>query len=205
MKLVWLGFVFVAVLGVASGSSLRKDGLLNHLWEKFKKSHGKTYLSGEHEQERFAIFQQNIEMIEKHNNEYSMGMHTYTLGVNPFADWTPDEFREHMLGTRYNKTARGQSSGTFMRLPKNVGVPDAVDWREQGAVTPVKNQGQCGSCWAFSTTGSVEGAHFRLTNSLVSLSEQQLVDCSSKFDNHGCNGGLMVILSAQRKLSKKCD
>jgi len=139
---------------------------------------------------RFGIFQQNIELIEKHNNEYAMGMHTYTLGINPFADWTPEEFKAKMLGTFYNKT-RTPSSGTFMRLPKNIQTPDLVDWRKEGAVTDVKNQGQCGSCWAFSTTGSVEGANFRLTNKLVSLSEQQLVDCSSKYDNHGCNGGLM--------------
>jgi cathepsin L len=164
-----------------------------HLWNKFKKSHGKTYLSEEHESYRFQIFKKNLDTIEKHNNEYSMGMHTYTLGVNSFADWTFDEFRAALFGTKYNATssAKRASSGTFVRLPSHVKVPDAVDWREQGAVTPVKNQGQCGSCWAFSTTGSLEGAHFRATGKLVSLSEQQLVDCSGKFHNQGCNGGLM--------------
>lgn len=184
--------MFLALIFQINGSALRKDGLLEHLWDKFKKSHSKSYLSSEHEQERFSIFEKNIELIEKHNNEYSMGLHTFTLGVNPFTDWTIDEFKEHMLGTKYNKTRKGLSSGLFVRLPQKVQVPDELDWRKEGAVTEVKNQGQCGSCWAFSTTGAIEGAHFRATNQLVSLSEQQLVDCAGKYDNHGCNGGLMV-------------
>jgi cathepsin L len=121
-----------------------------------------------------------------------MGMHTYTLGMNEFADWTIEEFKNKILGTRRNKTAsKTGSSGTFFGLPKHMKAADSVDWREQGAVTPIKNQGQCGSCWAFSTTGSLEGAHFRATGQLVSLSEQQLVDCSGKYNNEGCNGGLM--------------
>lgn len=188
-NLVGLVLVMAAMLEMSTAVSIR-DSFIHNLWNSFKKSHRKEYLNDEHEQYRFEVFKTNVENIEKHNSEYAMGMHSYSLGVNVFADWTVAEFRHHMFGTRYGN-ATSKSSGKFMRLPSGVQIPDTVDWRKEGAVTPVKNQGQCGSCWAFSTTGSLEGAHFRQSGKLVSLSEQQLVDCSGKTGNEGCNGGLM--------------
>ena len=110
---------------------------------------------------------------------------TSTVGLNKFSDMTPNEYKK-MLGYR----AKDEKAFRNVKvLPKS--NADSVDWVKAGAVTPVKDQRLCGSCWSFSTTGSLEGAHFIATGKLVSLSEQQLMDCSWKFGNLSCSGGLM--------------
>merc|ERR1719326_1184982 len=106
--------------------------------------------------------------------------------LTPYADWTPEEF-----GAR-NTLRPGQLTEGRAEAPplSTKDVPESLDWRDKGAVNPVKNQGQCGSCWAFSTVANIEGVNFLKTKQLVSLSEEELVDCDTKTGNEGCQGGL---------------
>lgn len=139
---------------------------------------------------RFKIFTENSLIIAKHNAKYAKGLVSYKLGMNQFGDLLAHEFARIFNGHHGTRKTGGS---TFLP-PANVNdssLPKAVDWRKKGAVTPVKDQGQCGSCWAFSATGSLEGQHFLKNGELVSLSEQNLVDCSQSFGNNGCEGGLM--------------
>lgn len=159
-------------------------------WEKFKDVHSKIYHTVEEETYRRSVFKKNALLIEEHNKLYSLGQKSYFLGINKFADLEHWEYQQHH-GFLFKKTLNRTRSGSKYLAPSNVVLPDSVDWRDKGYVTPVKNQGQCGSCWSFSTTGALEGQHFRKTGKLLSLSEQQLVDCSGDFGDEGCNGGLM--------------
>ena len=145
--------------------------------------YGKVYTPTERDY-RQSVYEQNLNKIINHN---AVG-HSWTMAVNKFADLTAEEF-----GARYTGgyVSRKYRTHTNKLRGANITLPSSVDWESAGAVTGVKDQGQCGSCWAFSTTGSVEGAWFLKNGSLVSLSEQQLVDCSTSQGNDGCNGGLM--------------
>jgi len=181
----------LAVLAIAFGCTLALDVTLDEHWNLWKGTYNKQYSNAE-EGLRRAIWESNLNKVNEHNIQADLGVYTYWLGMNAYADLTIDEFVKQMNG--YNVTMRGQRTQdrhTFTFNPSLGALPDTVDWRDKGYVTPIKDQGQCGSCWAFSSTGSLEGQHFKATGKLVSLSEQNLVDCSRKQGNQGCNGGLM--------------
>jgi len=192
MKFLLLLFGLFAVAQCVSFVDLIKEE-----WGAFKAQHSKRYDSDTEEKFRMKIFMENRHKIAKHNQKYGMGLVPFNQAINKYGDMLHSEFVATFNG--FNKTSpknlkamhkKSVKGATFIS-PANVKVPDSVDWRTKGAVTEVKNQGQCGSCWSFSATGSLEGQHFRKTGVLVSLSEQNLVDCSSNYGNNGCNGGLM--------------
>jgi cathepsin L len=183
-------FIAICLLFVCVYSAPTFNTELDAPWNLFKRTFGKQYSSAEEEINRRSIWEDNLAMIRNHNLEADLGVHTFTLGMNQFGDMTNAEINKQMNGLDISLKNNDGDRHTFLP-PSNIELADAVDWRTKGYVTPVKDQGQCGSCWAFSTTGSLEGQHFAKTQQLVSLSEQNLVDCSTSFGNFGCRGGLM--------------
>jgi len=177
-----VAIVLTALLAVSSAKRPEFDDL----WTSYKVKHGKSY-SDKTEFIRREIWESNLRYIQMHNIQADRGVHTFWMGENAFTDLTNEEFRGISCG--YIATNRTRSHVQF--VPTMADPPTEVDWRSKGYVTPIKNQGSCGSCWAFSTTGSLEGQTFKKTNKLTSLSEQNLIDCSQKYGNKGCKGGLM--------------
>jgi len=171
-------FAAVAALTLRGNSS----GFWNWVSEN-----NKYYSTMEETHYRQAVWEANVQRVEAHNAAPS----TWRMAVNKFADLTPAEFQALYVTGGFTREALGHSNPIHFTWRKNSSLPASVDWTQKGAVTPVKNQGQCGSCWAFSTTGSLEGATFLKNGTLFSLSEQQLVDCAGSTGNQGCNGGLM--------------
>ncbi|KAG9457311.1 hypothetical protein H6P81_001819 [Aristolochia fimbriata] len=148
---------------------------------RFAARYEKKYSTVEEIKRRFGIFVENLELIKSTNRKRL----SYTLGINQYADMSWEEFHSQHLGASQNCSA---TKGTH-RLTEIV-LPETKDWREEGIVSPVKDQGRCGSCWTFSTTGALEAAYTQATAKGISLSEQQLVDCAAAFNNFGCGGGL---------------
>lgn len=168
------------------------DGLhfrseLDTQWLDFIITYNKSY-SGEAEMLwRRHVWEENVDTIRKHNEEAVFGAHTYTMGINQFTDMTFSEFSDIYLSSLDNPDSSSEMAQEF---DQNMEAPSSVDWRTKNVVTPVKNQGQCGSCWAFSATGAIEGQWALNKGRLVSLSEKNLMDCSSRYGNDGCQGGL---------------
>eukprot|EP00934_Nitzschia_sp_Nitz4_P005616 Nitzschia sp. Nitz4//scaffold60_size111251//38446//39666//NITZ4_004144-RA/size111251-processed-gene-0.8-mRNA-1//1//CDS//3329555555//5606//frame0 len=185
-----LPFILLWFEGVAAASDLT--------FADWTRLHDISYETAWEWQYRQQVYLDNAQIVERHNQAYQEGKTSYAMSLaSPFADLTADEFKSTYLMEDQNCSATHTSSGK-LREQGEVDLPIFVDWRTQGIVTPVKNQMKCGSCWTFSTTGTLE-AHTCLHNrqphhvdctQWEGLAEQQLLDCASAYDNHGCNGGL---------------
>jgi hypothetical protein len=172
---------------------LSSESRMFALFESWLRMHGKDYggsvLEGDKEH-RFRVFTDNLLYVKAHNEKKNS---TYSLGLNQFADMSNQEFRAKYTGTKIDKNRRLKRTSAAASAPfryADVEAPDSIDWRQKGAVSSVKDQGSCGSCWAFATIGAMEGINAIKTGQLLSLSVQELIDCDRNY-NQGCDGGFM--------------
>lgn len=173
---------------------LQSVPILNNVqnFADFAAQTGKTYASQAERTLREGVFAARKSLVDSSNAAFSAGSSSYELAINAFSDLTNAEFLKQLTGNR--KSAQGDQKANAHRqaveVPSGVSIPEQFDWREKGGVTPVKFQGECGSCWSFAVTGAIEGHVFRKTGRLPNLSEQNLVDCGKEeFGLVGCDGG----------------
>ena len=183
LRLVLLATTFFAV---CNAQTLLNE---NEIWSRFtnfQEKFAKKYENVQELETRFSVFRENFRNIITHNADRNQ---SFTMGINQFTDLTPEEFKAQMI--RGLKAPVGSyGCGSFSNSAS--GAPTSIDWRTKGAVTTVKDQGQCGSCWTFSSTGAMEGAWAIAKGQLIDLAEQELVDCAGlKYGSMGCNGGQM--------------
>ncbi|KAL2522063.1 Xylem cysteine proteinase 1 [Forsythia ovata] len=174
-----------SIVGYSPGDLTSIDSLID-LFESWIEKHSKKYKSIEEKLHRFEVFTDNL----KHIDERNKNIHNYWLGLTEFADLSHEEFKRMYLGLKADSLPRTNESPEKFKYRDFMDLPKSFDWRKKGAVTRVKNQGSCGSCWAFSTVAAIEGINQIVTGNLTELSEQELVDCDTTYNN-GCNGGLM--------------
>ncbi|XP_074264031.1 cysteine proteinase mucunain-like [Silene latifolia] len=169
------------------GGHVRTNDEVMSLYESWLVKHGKNYNGLGEKERRFSIFKDNLRYIDQRNSENR----SFKLGLNRFADLTNEEYKSMYLGIRPRpKSLLGRAKSDRYAFRDGDSLPESIDWRKKGAVAEVKDQGSCGSCWAFAAIAGVEGINQIVTGDLISLSEQELVECDTSY-NEGCNGGLM--------------
>ncbi|XP_060234696.1 cathepsin 7-like [Meriones unguiculatus] len=176
-------FIAILCLGVATAAPSH-DYTLDAEWEQWKRSHEKTY-SPKEEKQRRAVWEENVKMIKLHSGVNGLWTNNVTVEMNGFGDRTGEEMRKMMN----DNSALSLRNGKHIQKRGDVKIPQTLDWRKEGYVTPVRRQAGCGACWAFAVAGSIEGQLFRKTGKLNPLSVQNLVDCSRSFGTMGCKGG----------------
>ncbi|KAF0042389.1 hypothetical protein F2P81_005921 [Scophthalmus maximus] len=163
-------------------------------WDIWKSSHGITYDEMDDMQRR-AIWEENKQLIAHNNQGFFMGIRPFAMAMNKYGDLTQREYQVlqgALIDAQFVNRGKIVSARRLRTNAKKLGGVRSVDYRNMGYVTEVKDQGYCGSCWAFSTTGAIEGQIYKTTGQLVSLSEQNLVDCSKPYGTSGCNGAWMA-------------
>ncbi|CAF0720178.1 unnamed protein product [Adineta steineri] len=187
----------ITIVVLSSGCALAYNKTHNQQWKLWKNKHKKNYSDAE-ELVRRTVWENNLKMIEEHNLQADLGVHTYRLGMNQYGDLTANEIMQTYTVNEFIQKYtgfNGKMETTYSQVRQvlvsnsTASLPDSVDWRNKNVVEAVKDQGVCSSCWAFSAAGAIESAYAIKTGTLLSLSEQQLIDCSGGDGEYGCTGG----------------
>lgn len=179
----------IAFAGFVALASCEATSEEKKIFKEWRKKHNKKYRSLEEELEALERFLENKQEIDEHNKLYDEGKETYKKGLWEYSDLSKEDKRKYLHGVQVpaeHKASRfARAAGNFPHYPHG---PASIDWRARGLVAPVENQGQCGSCWAFSTTALIEAVMRKKHHNKAMFSPQQLVDCSH-YGTTGCNGG----------------
>ena len=191
MKIVLTLALLTALAGVyftsMSSEAIELEDSLQESFLSFIQTFNKEYLEMSEMNLRFEVYKKNLDIVKLHNSKKTK---TFTMGQNKFSDWTEEEFNS-ILGYKSSGRVKNGVLGSY--IPKSLPNSDDVkDWRNFDAVTPVKDQGKCGSCWAFSAIAAMEALNKFWNRYLIGFSEQQLVDCCRIGTSQGCNGGEMI-------------
>ncbi|TMW51171.1 hypothetical protein DOY81_003787 [Sarcophaga bullata] len=190
MKLL-IVYIVLAFCGLAYASAL-KD--IQQEWLEYLNKYGKNYRSWDENQKRFENFVNNYKLIKQHNEHFEKGLVSYKMAVNPFSDMSLKEMKVSYMGLNLTENDKQQFRNLkqfeALKAPTYNNIPSTKDWRKTGCITAVKDQKSCGSCWAFASTGALEAHYCLKFKKKVIISEQNLIDCSTK--NSGCNGGSMI-------------
>nr|BBA83994.1 actinidin [Actinidia chinensis] len=188
MSLLFFSTLLILSLAFnAKNLTQRTNDEVKAMYESWLIKYGKSYNSLGEWERRFEIFKETLRFIDEHNADTNR---SYKVGLNQFADLTDEEFRSTYLGF----TSGSNKTKVSNRYEPRVGqvLPSYVDWRSAGAVVDIKSQGECGGCWAFSAIATVEGINKIVTGVLISLSEQELIDCGRTQNTRGCNVGYIT-------------
>jgi C1A family cysteine protease len=191
--LLLLAILYTCTTSVVEAKHRHHDKVYKQMWKEWKEEHGMKF-SKDLDKVRYFIFKQNVMMIDEHNSDKEKSKN-YQMGTNRFTHMNFEEFHTMMMSKPAKRVLTDNelldSFYENLEATSFGNIPESIDWREKGAVTLPKDQKNCGSCYSFSGIGALEGAYSIASGNLISLSEQQIVDCSQSFGNNGCDGGEM--------------